>query len=390
MKKACRQLISIFLILSTVIFVSCGNEEKDEYKFIKEEFPNSHFYIDTNGNIVSDNSFTITTDFNEDGFAYVSACIREEKNCKEVRGYIDKSFDFVGGKYWDDESLANYYVQSGNGVLLLPSSDNGGELIIMDGKGDELAVVNHVNVEDAFFDGSSDNGYIAVMNSEGKYGYVNKGGDWVINPTFSWVGAFKKGYAEAKMDGKYGLIDEKGEWVIEPKYNDLSYGCDCTFFRADIDADGNFVYIDKNENRLNDKQYSGYDSAPCFNEDLCAVLDGETHLIGYMNVDGEYVISPRFTRAENFTNGYAAVCEEIDGKEQWRYIDKAGERISDKAYDVAIGFSEEGYAAVKLDGVCGYIKTDGSWLLEPQFYSVDGFSNGYASVVLKDGKTIKK
>ncbi|WP_405374373.1 WG repeat-containing protein, partial [Pseudobutyrivibrio sp.] len=225
----------------------------------------------------------------------------------------------------------------------------------------------------------------------GDMGFINKKGEWVIEPQYYFADIFNNGYAAARnAKGLFGLIDEKGEWVIEPQYNSIYYGFDCSYFRADIDDDDNYIYINIKNEPLNDKTYHGHVSEARFEEGLCAIYDDETGLLGYMNEDGEYVIPPQFTEAYNFSDGIAAVRKEVDGKEAWGYIDKSGNVVIDYQYQDAGNFSSDGIAVVKDDGKWGYIKTDGSWLLKPQFDKAYSFSNGYATVKLNPGQTIQK
>ena len=62
------------------------------------------------------------------------------------------------------------------------------------------------------------NGGLAKGKVEGKFGFFNATGEWVIKPQFEGVRDFKNGYAAAKKEETWGFIDQKGEWVIEPKY----------------------------------------------------------------------------------------------------------------------------------------------------------------------------
>lgn len=59
-------------------------------------------------------------------------------------------------------------------------------------------------------------------------------------------------------------------------------------------------------------------------------------------------------------------------------IDGSLTEIGDK-YTGAGDFSE-GLAAVKKDGLWGYIDTDGNYAVEPKFYSAWAFSEGLAAV----------
>ncbi|WP_405376278.1 WG repeat-containing protein [Pseudobutyrivibrio sp.] len=386
--KSATALILTMTMICGILF-SCGNESKGKTSFVKGDKQNAYYYIDTKGELLGENGFIKAKDFNEDGIAFVTAYIGKKDNYTEVVGYIDANCEFVGGKYWETKgSLSSYTDQSGCGVMLLANPKYGDILTIMDTSGKELAQVN--NIDETYFPWPSDNGYIGVETTDGKCGYVDKNGKWIIEPKFSWVGPYTKGYAFAKENGKVGLIDEKGNWALEPQYYDINYGGDGTFFRANIDDNGNYVYVNKEGDLLNDKQYSGYAGEPFFEDGLCAIYDEESGLVGFMDESGEYVIEAQYKEAHNFHEGYAPVCEEVDGKDTWGYVDKSGEIVIDYQYQWAGPFSEEGYALVKVDGKYGYINKDGSWFLKPQFDDANSFSNGYAVVQLTDGQTIEK
>ena len=244
-KSAIALLLTLILIGG--MLSSCGNEK---ISFVKGDKQFAYYYIDTKGDIVSENCFKIADYFNEDGVAYVTAYVGKENNYTEVEGYIDKNCEFVGGKYWESkEILDSYEEQMGNGLLTIAISENDGELVIMDTTGNELAIID--NVEEAIFVGPSDNGYVAFCNRDGKYGFIDKNCNIIINPIYTSVGPFINGYAWAKYNGKEGLIDEYGNWVIEPQYKAVFYGGDGTFFRAQIDED-DYIYINTKNEPLND------------------------------------------------------------------------------------------------------------------------------------------
>lgn len=83
------------------------------------------------------------------------------------------------------------------------------------------------------------------------------------------------------------------------------------------------------------------------------------------------------------------MCKTIDGQEKWAYINKDFNCITDFEFDGVYLFSADGFAAVKVEDKWGFIKEDGSWLLKPQFYSVQSFSNGYAAVSMMKNQEIK-
>lgn len=54
---------------------------------------------------------------------------------------------------------------------------------------------------------------------DGKWGAIDTGGDWVIEPTFQSLGDLDGGVAPATLDGAAGYVDREGEWVVEPEYD---------------------------------------------------------------------------------------------------------------------------------------------------------------------------
>jgi len=52
-----------------------------------------------------------------------------------------------------------------------------------------------------------------VVKVRGKYGYIDKNGNWVIQPTFTEAMPFKNGYARIKSFDKNGwnYIDKNGK-----------------------------------------------------------------------------------------------------------------------------------------------------------------------------------
>lgn len=120
-----------------------------------------------------------------------------------------------------------------------------------------------------------------------KYGYVNKNGEYKINPQFCSLGDFgseSMTYA-ARGDGKYGFIDLSGDFVIEARYEDAGEFC---MGLAPVKNDG---------------------------------------LWGYIDTDGEFVINPCYDEASHFYSDGYALCRDENGK--CVVIDKEGINILD-------------------------------------------------------------
>lgn len=124
---------------------------------------------------------------------------------------------------------------------------------------------------------------LAIVEIDGKYGYIDKDKNLIINAFFEDAYPFSNGNAPVEMDGKWGLIDKKGRFVIEPKYDDIT----------------------------------------TFAEGLAIVdLQGKS---GYINRQGEVVIPIVYKHASVFRDGVALVS--LDGK-NFYHIDNQGQKIS--------------------------------------------------------------
>lgn len=62
-------------------------------------------------------------------------------------------------------------------------------------------------------------GPLRRAKSDGKWGYIDKDGDFVIAPRFSHAGKFSEGLASVITPVGSGYINESGEYVIPPKYD---------------------------------------------------------------------------------------------------------------------------------------------------------------------------
>jgi hypothetical protein len=62
---------------------------------------------------------------------------------------------------------------------------------------------------------------LASAAKEGRWGFINKSGEWVVEPRFEDALHFSQGLAGVRADGKWGFINRKGEWVIEPLYEEV-------------------------------------------------------------------------------------------------------------------------------------------------------------------------
>jgi hypothetical protein len=111
---------------------------------------------------------------------------------------------------------------------------------------------------------------LACVVRKGKYGFIDRNGRFVIQPTFLMAGSFSEGLAPAmdQQTNLWGYINTKGEWAIAPQFS----------------------------------------KARDFSDGLAAVW--KDFQWGYITPTGHYAIPAQYRVAESFHNGYAYVTKE--------------------------------------------------------------------------------
>ena len=84
---------------------------------------------------------------------------------------------------------------------------------------------------------------------------------------------------------------------------------------------------------------------------VCVDVDG---LFGYVNMQNEMIIEPKYELAQSFSMGVANVML----NDKYGYIDKTGKEVIPFKYELATPFEEDGTARVKQDGRWAIITLD--------------------------------
>jgi len=243
---------------------------------------------------------------------------------------------------------------------------------------------------------------MACVESNSRYGYINKDGKLVVEIKYFSNNRFYNGYApvcvstiviKTENNGMliyskdvYGKINKSGEMIIKPKLIDIGNLCE-GLIEIDLNhitlynvMTGNNECID--EAKMGFIDISGnevikpkYYYVRAFSEGLCAVQKKKEGKFGYINKSGKMIIKPKFNDADNFIIGLAAVKFE----EKWGYIDKKGKFVIPPRFDYALPFCE-GLAAVCVDDKWGYIDINGNIIIKPVFLEAYYFSDGLARV----------
>ncbi|SDB40620.1 WG containing repeat-containing protein [Pseudobutyrivibrio sp. YE44] len=384
-----RLCVAVLILFAMVLGIYGLWKISREGKIVPAEDGSAYYFIDTNGDIVCDTPFQYVY---WKKIGYVEFYKIENGTRQKKYGYIDSSFDLIKNKCWS--TFADYeMVNIRDGYIVTIDRYPSSTLKILDYDLNVKTIIKDVQINSPYSFFSSDD-IISVKAKNGLWGAVDIDGNWILEPKYDELSWFKDGYVGARIEDLWGVLDLSGNWVIPPQFYSQIFPNKAYF---PVDVNENYweactIFININGKRLNDEMYYSLYTGHEFNEGLVNVAVGDrvNHLVGFINETGEEIIKPQYEEVFGFCNGCAAVSKIIDGKEKWAYIDKNGNNITDFIFDKAYAFSDDGYAKVKLNGKYGFIKRDGSWLLEPQFDDVTSFSYGYATVKLTKGQKIKK
>ncbi|PAW78088.1 MAG: hypothetical protein B9S33_19880 [Pedosphaera sp. Tous-C6FEB] len=255
------------------------------------------------------------------------------------------------------------------------------------------------------------------VSVNGWFGFINPRGELAIEPRFADVSDFSEDLAGVKHDGVWGFINPAGVKVIEPRYNMKCGRFHCGLAAVEdgfINKKGDLVIPWKHrypelvqpfrceriflDNPCSDPEwvcldergatiFSGFSATPRgYNEGLLKLVLYDPGRTVFLDRMGRTAMSlPFYQRgrgfdlARNFSEGLAALHL---GKHGCGYMDRTG-RIMFRLKRGEVGpncdFSEN-RAAFWFDGKFGFVDREGNEVVEPQFETVEPFSNGLACV----------
>src|SRR5699024_3759080 len=54
--------------------------------------------------------------------------------------------------------------------------------------------------------------------SQKKYGYINKEGEFIVEPAYEQAFAFQEGRARVVQNDKFGFVNRRGQLIVDPIY----------------------------------------------------------------------------------------------------------------------------------------------------------------------------
>ena len=202
--------------------------------------------------------------------------------------------------------------------------------------------------------------YLYPIRENGLYGYIDSVGNRILEPKFLWVSTFHDGLAMAVVDTvyrevpdsmayevgerdtvinmyrmyvKYGYIDKTGKFLIKPTFVCYISMPQNGFHVKDLQECSNALYLH------------------VFQNNRALFSDTITWKNGYIDKNGNIVISPKYYYSDPFFNGKAIVMlpkgEQLllndwiitRGKLRSAYIDTTGNAITDFKYEKLTRFN---------------------------------------------------
>ena len=146
---------------------------------------------------------------------------------------IDTSFKNVTGFDFDEILIDDYGFCSVYDVFFAKQGD---KYYLYDTAGNRLSE----GFEDAKLFASDEP---AAVKKDGKWGFVSKSGETLLEFKYEDANSFSLGYAPYCEKGKWGCIDENGAVLIKPEFDDLKPFSNNGYALAESDGIQNFVVI---------------------------------------------------------------------------------------------------------------------------------------------------
>lgn len=255
---------------------------------------------------------------------------------------------------------------------------------------------------------------IFLVEKDSLFGFINRNGQIIIEPKYKNANTFSEGLAAVYNGEKWGFINKKNDTIIAFQFDEVFDGFNNGL--SDIKIKDRSGYIDKKGNVIIPLEYE--DCYPFLsNYANVTTLNFENKVI---NKKGEIVNNKSKFKNKRLwlakASDWNLVIETPKGKgwlnknfdtivkpiyksvgvfkerrsivnynDKWGVVDDKGKIIVKPIFDEIWHYSE-GFANFKLNGKWGYIDRQGSVVIEPKFDYAGQFTKGFAYFE-SDGKS---
>lgn len=191
-----------------------------------------------------------------------------------------------------------------------------------------------VQVFGRFIDDGAGGAIAAAMAVNGKYGYVNATGGWVLEPALEYAFPFSEGLSHFCEGGLWGYRGRDGKVVVLARFmrvEPFRHGL------AVVDVEGGKSrYIDSSGGYAFDASFT---AAGSFSAVGLAPARGTSSKYGYIDRTGAWAIAPRFLLPLAFSD--AGVAPAAEKTKQYGLIDRQGKWVLEPCYQRIREFNDD-------------------------------------------------
>lgn len=225
----------------------------------------------------------------------------------------------------------------------------------------------------------------AIQDEYGEYYFIDIDGNRRINVPkdieVTKVGCLSENVFAVGTQGKMYYANIKGELVLGPYEDATTFN----YQRAAIKENGKWYLIDSEGNKLTDGYLSFVtdEKQAIYRNDVIFAQTEE----GYVCLDGQgkKITDQVYEDARMFLDNTLAAVK-LNGL--WGYIDYTGTMQIEPQYEDAKSFRND-VAAVKQDGLWGYIDSDGVMIIPTMFLDAKSFNTSGYTFVMQDDESEK-
>ena len=194
-----------------------------------------------------------------------------------------------------------------------------------------------------------------VTTADGVPAFVKRSGEVVLAGKFGQTDVnseFSEGLAPAASEGKWGFIDTTGKWVVDPQFEGARNFADGL---APVLVGGRWGYVNRKGKFAVNPQYDYGDE---FSEGLARFVSGGKW--GFIDTKGRVVVDAKVLALGRLSDGLA----QVQTEEGWGFIDRTGKMVVSPQFDTVDAF-QNGLARVTALGKEAYITTAGAFVVNP-------------------------
>lgn len=145
------------------------------------------------------------------------------------------------------------------------------------------------------------------------------------------------------IEGKWGYVDYAGEWVIKPQYEQVTHFINDTGLYATAQLEGYWAAIDNLGENISehvfvisiDAQHAGdqWDRNQELGHWMWPVQNPKTMKWGYVDYTGRYVIKPNFDEAKPFLYTWNNRVAPVKTEDRWGCIDHTGRLVVNNIFN---------------------------------------------------------